>query len=91
MLTGHVIIRDEAIQILRAYVQNGILHVSGLTPGKPVWIYDILGTLIYTTHSPSKGGEMTSQNLSKSEENIPLPGHGIYIITDGTKAVKVIY
>jgi len=31
---------------LHAWVQNGILHVSGLYPGKPVWTYNILGTLI---------------------------------------------
>ena len=33
---------------LRAWVQNGVLHVSGLTVGKPWYVYNLYGQLIYT-------------------------------------------
>jgi hypothetical protein len=63
---------------LKAYVQDGTLYVSGLTAGRTLYIYNILGTLIAPSNSP-EGGELA----------IPLPGRGVYIVTDGKETVKV--
>jgi len=65
---------------LKAWVQGGMLHVSGLTAGKPWRVYTVTGVLV-TSPGPSKGGE---------EVTIPLPGHGVYIVQSGNWAVKVI-
>jgi hypothetical protein len=65
---------------LQAYAQNGTLYVSGLTTGSTIYVYNTLGTLVYqTTPNPSGEGELT----------IPLPGRGVYIVTDGSSVVKV--
>jgi len=65
---------------LKAWVQNGTLHVSGLTAGKPCRVYTVTGVLV-TSPSPSKGGE---------EVTTSLPGHGLYIVQSGNWTVKVM-
>jgi len=65
---------------LKAYVQDGVLYVSGVTQGGTVWVYTILGTL--TASSNSSYGEVFV---------LPLPGRGIYIITDGQQTIKIKY
>ena len=63
----------------KAYVQDGVLYVSGVSAmsQSSLRVYNTLGTLIYQTITPDGKAE------------IPLPGRGIYIVTDGTAVVKV--
>ncbi|MDR1200353.1 MAG: hypothetical protein LBL58_01820, partial [Tannerellaceae bacterium] len=64
---------------LKVSIQNGILHLSGLTQGKPWSIYNISGIQVY-------------QNIAKSdEEYITLPVRGAYIVKSGKDTIKVIY
>ncbi|GHT71247.1 hypothetical protein FACS189455_2610 [Bacteroidia bacterium] len=64
---------------LKAYVQNGLLHVSGLTAGKPWSIYSISGALIYQSVA----------HEDKADINLSI--RGMYIVTSGNAAVKVVY
>ncbi|MDR0796189.1 MAG: DUF6383 domain-containing protein, partial [Tannerella sp.] len=64
---------------LKAWVQNGTLHVSGLTEGKPWQVYNLYGQMIYTGIATGDKAE------------IALPGRGIYIIQSGNQTVKAIY
>ena len=64
---------------LKAWVENGVLHVSGLAAGKPCKVYSAAGTLI------------ASSNPSKEEEKISLPGRGVYVVVSGTETIKVVY
>ena len=63
---------------LNAWVENGTLHVGGLTIGKPWSIYNLYGQLIYTGIA----------NSDKAE--IPLAGKGIYIIMDEKESIKTV-
>ena len=65
---------------LKAWVENGTLHVSGLTVGQAWRVYNVAGVLIISP-DPSKGGE---------EATIPLPGHGVFIVQSGNRTVKVV-
>ena len=73
---------DNSLQMneLKAWVENGMLHVSGLTAGKPWSVYNLAGMLIYrdlaanaveTVHAPS------------------LQNHCIYIIQSEGKGLRV--
>jgi hypothetical protein len=69
----------EGAQSLKAWTQNGILHVSGLTVGKPWSVYNISGVLVY-------------HGLADSDEaDVSLPVRGMYIVTSGNRAVKAVY
>jgi hypothetical protein len=68
---------DEIAQGLKAYAQDGVLHISGLSEGQPFSIYNITGTLIYSSVA----------NADKIE--ILLPGRGMYIIRSGDYVIKV--
>jgi len=70
---------------LTAYVQNGILYVSGLKAGEKWNIYNILGALIYT--ATATGDTDSTGSLI---QEIPLPARGIYIITTGNRTVKTV-
>jgi len=61
---------------LKAWMYNGVLHVSGLTPGNTWSVYNLYGQLIYT--GIAAGNEAT----------ISAPRKGIIIITDGKKSIK---
>jgi len=69
----------QFITSLQAYTQNGTLYVSGLTGGKAWSVYNVTGRLIYQRIADEIGGMQT----------IPLPGRGIFIVTDGKKTIKV--
>jgi hypothetical protein len=64
---------------LKAWVVNGSLHVSGLTAGELLSIYNMQGQLIYK-------GKATA-----TEERINLRVRGVYVVTSDNAAVKVIY
>jgi hypothetical protein len=67
---------------LRAWTQNGILHVSGLTAGKPWSIYSISGTLIYRGVATDDVETLHAASLQT---------HGVYIMKYGSQTVKVLY
>jgi len=56
-----------------------VLHVSGLTYGKPWTIYNLYGQLIYTGIAEG------------NEAKIPLPERGVYIVQSGETVIKTIY
>ena len=63
---------------LQAYVQDRVLYVSGLTAGESLYLYNLVGTLVY-------------QDIAKSDtEKIQLPVRGIYIVTNGKKVLKIV-
>jgi len=66
---------------LRAYVENGVLSVSGWSQSvspTSLKVYTILGTPVY-------------QGVASGDRvEVALPGRGIYIVTDGKAIVKVI-
>ena len=61
---------------LKGWVQNGTLHVSGLTTGESWTIYNLYGQRIY--NGISDGGEA----------KIPLQERGVYIIQSGGTVIK---
>jgi len=64
---------------LRAWVNNGILHITGHTIGKHLSVYTITGVLIY-------------QNIVISDEvHIPLRSQGVYIVHQDYNAIRVVY
>jgi len=65
---------------LKAWVENGALHVSGLSAGKPWGVYNIAG--VHLTPASFKGGGVATMSL---------PSHGVYIVKQGNNAVKVVY
>jgi hypothetical protein len=64
---------------LKAWMQNGRLHISGLTAGELWRVYNFSGSLIY--HGIA-GDE---------EENIDLSVRGLYVVVSGRQTVKVIF
>jgi hypothetical protein len=70
-------VETQCIASLRAYAQNGTLYVTGLTPGNTLYVYNILGTLIY-------------QGVANSDKaEIALPGKGVYIVTSNGSVIKI--
>lgn len=70
--------QDTQGKILAAWMQNGMLHVSGLTAGKSWSVYNVSGKLVY-------------QSIAKSEKaDIPLFESGMYLVQSGDKTVKVV-
>ena len=63
---------------LFAWIRNGLLHVSGLTAGEILCVYDASGALVYHSMATSR------------EANIPLMAKGVYIVRSGGKSAKVI-
>jgi hypothetical protein len=63
---------------LRAWTQNGVLHVTGLTPGQPWHICNLYGQLTYA-------GVAVEENAE-----IRLTVKGLYIIQSGAVAIKVM-
>jgi len=60
-------------------VQNGVLYVTGLTPGEQWRVYNMTGVLIYTGIAVEPHGRAS------------LPERGIYIIISNGKTVKTVY
>jgi len=77
--TGNGVIAGEhAGSPLRAWAQNGVLNVSGLTVGDTWSVYNMYGILIRRTVA------------TDSKATIPLPAHGLYIIRNGNATIKLI-
>ena len=51
---------------LKAWAQNGVLHVSGLTTGKPWSIYNLYGQLIY--NGIADGNEVVFISFNQAEK-----------------------
>ena len=64
---------------LRAWIRDGLLHISGLTPGETLSVYTVTGALDYHSIAMSK------------EANIKLKAPGMYIVQSGDKSVKVVF
>jgi len=63
--------------VLKAWKQNGLLHVGGLVSGELWSIYNASGQLI-------------RQSLAEGEEaKVELPEQGVYIVTSGNRTAKV--
>ena len=61
-----------------AWAHDGILHITGLQPGKPFQIFNLAGQYIY-------------KGIAKSEEvQIALPTSGIYVVSAEEQSTKVI-
>jgi len=63
----------------KAWIRNGMLHISGVTPGETLSVYTASGALVYT-------GIVTS-----NEESIALPAQGVYIIRSENRTLKIVY
>jgi len=64
---------------LSAYAHHGLLHLTGLTAGETINIYNVSGALVYQSIA-------TSDNA-----NIPLNVKGVYIVKVGNRTVKVVF
>jgi hypothetical protein len=64
---------------LKAWTQNGRLHVSGLTAGKPWSVYNISGAIVYHGMAGS------------DEADVRLSVRGVYIVQSGDRVVKTAY
>jgi hypothetical protein len=73
-------VETQCIASLRAYAKDGVLYVTGLTPGATLYVYNILGTLIYQGVAT---GDVETQCIAS------LPGRGIYIVTAGSSVIKI--
>jgi len=63
---------------LKACAQAGVLYVDNLTAGQTFSVYNLSGILVY-------------QGIANSDRaEVALPGRGVYVVTDGKVAVKVI-
>ena len=67
------------IEPLKAWRQNDLLHIIGLTPGKPWGVYNITGTLIYQSIADG----------NKADVNLTV--RGVYIVRSGNETVKAMY
>ena len=63
---------------LKAWVYEGVLHVSGLTAGQLWRVYNLMGTLVYQGVASSDKAEMS------------LSVRGVYVVADGKATVKVV-
>ena len=61
---------------LKVFASNGILHITGLQPGKPLYIYSLAGQLLY------HGTAMAE------EAHIPFDRRGFCIVISGEQRVK---
>ena len=73
-------VETQCIPSLQAWTQDGTLYVSGLSAGAEWRVYNIMGTLIYNG----------APNDVETSHALPLPGRGVYIVTDGKTTIKVV-
>ena len=64
---------------LRAWMRDGLLHVTGLTIGETISIYSVTGVLAYQS------------NIASEEMDIQLPAVGVYIVRSGNNTVRVVF
>jgi len=70
---------DQVGSQVSAWIQNGVLHITGLQTGQSLRLYNLAGQLVYS-------------NIAKNEEaHIPLYAHGIYFVVTDKQSVKVSY
>ena len=63
---------------LRAWVRNGMLHITGISVDEPLRIYTYNGALVY-------------QSIPQSEEiDLNLTVQGVYIIRSGGNTIRVV-
>ena len=74
----HEVSKEES---LNAYMRDGILHVSGLTAGKPWMIYTVSGMLIYR--------DIATDAKETRDNTLLRLIRGIYIIQSEGKSVKI--
>jgi len=74
---------------LNAWVENGVLHVSGLVAGVTWGVYNVAGMQIYSGVAETRTVE-TGRALSL-QNTMSLPAHGVYIVKQGNNAVKIVY
>jgi len=67
------------VEPLKAWKQNEMLHISGLTAGKLWSVLSITGKLVYQSIADS------------GEANVSLMVRGVYIIKSGDQTIKVVY
>ncbi|MDR3219706.1 MAG: hypothetical protein LBU22_12165 [Dysgonamonadaceae bacterium] len=67
------------VNTLKASASNGILRITGLVAGETLRVYTLQGVNIW------------SRTVKSLEQNIPVQGHGIYIVVAGEKHVKVVF
>ena len=70
---------NQSASPLKAWIRNEMLHVTGLTVGETLNVYNASGALIFQ-------GVVTSV-----EADIPLADQGVYIVRLGEHTVKVVY
>jgi uncharacterized repeat protein (TIGR02543 family) len=70
-------VEDVTSTTLTAFSQNSVLYVSGLTVGTTWSVYNITGIAVYRNMADNNTAEISLKQ-------------GIYIVTDGKKAVKVL-
>lgn len=76
--TDNDVVEISRTASLRAWTQNGVLHVSVPAAGNLLRVYNLLGVPVY-------------QGIGANETvKIPLPGCGIYIVTDGKQVLKIV-
>ena len=63
---------------LRAWTNNEILYINGLTAGETLSVFTVAGTMIY------------HNNVISDTMEIPLNVRGVYIIRSGNNTLKVI-
>ncbi|MDR1981773.1 MAG: C10 family peptidase [Tannerellaceae bacterium] len=66
------------VQMLKAFIINGILHVSGLVPNELLSIYNMQGKLFH------------QEKVTETEKRIYLRERGIYVVASGGRTVKVV-
>ena len=64
---------------LKAWVNNGSLHVAGLVAGKAWQIYSVSGMLLYQKIAASE------------EEKVSMSEQGVYIVVQEENSVKVVF
>ena len=64
---------------LKAWINNGQLHVTGLTEGKEWSIYNILGATVYRSR------------VTGEKATVKLPSQGVYILQCGDNEIKVVF
>ena len=65
---------------LRAWIRDGLFHISGLTIGEPLRIYSSTGAMVYSDIA----------NSSEIDLGLKVP-FGMYIIQSGNQFIRIIY
>jgi len=69
----------QSANTLYAWIRNGNLHITGLTAGETLIVYNTMGTPVYQSV------------VTSYEADIPLTTQGMYIIHHDNRTVKVVF